>query len=401
MQILFISLFQLLCSISFQSLTLCLLLWATLNEKIALLPLFMLLDSIPALATYRKAGQIIDNKGRSAILKMAPFVCLTYISCIGFAHYFELISLVVSLGLCAFGVSVYKGFHQPLIISMPLFLRTKQEVALRQINSCIQASEQLGRVIGFLMAGLFITHFNIEYSFILVGALFLLILIVSSLIRLKPLRADLPKSDSASRLNIQKYFKENPSIKFFMSKVVFFNFLFTPFMVFFSLYSKNLSFTSAQTGALLSFYATAQLILFITFYFKPPKTSAQNLMKISFIIAGLCQISLFFVTSYLSVAVTCFVLGLAMSCANLTLTTCMQKKIPAEIQGQVVGVLKTYSNFLMPFGYIAAGLVVSKNMEFVPILYFGCGLATILLSTIYSNLTLYKEFFHGELNIRN
>ena len=124
-------------------------------------------------------------------------------------------------------------------------------------------------------------------------------------------------------------------------------------------------------------------------------------MNLSIILAGSCQVLFFFAKSYFFVALICFVLGLAMSCANLTLTTCMQKKIPVDIQGQVVGSLKTYSNFLMPFGYIAAGLLVSKNMEFVPILYFACGFSTILLSIIYSKLALYKEFFHGGLNIRN
>lgn len=401
MQLFLISLFQFLCSVSFQSLTLCLLLWATLNGKIALLPLFMLLDSIPALATYRKAGRVLDNNDRSAVLKTAPLICLVFITSIGIARHFFGLPLAVSLGLCAFCVSIYKGFHQPLIISMPLFLNTKEGVTLRQINSCIQASEQLGRVFGFLIAGLFITHFNIEFSFMLVGSIFCLILGVSYLIKLKQKKPSTISNNTPVNLNIKQYFKDNPSIKFFMSKIVFFNFLFTPFMVFFSLYAKNLSFTSAQTGLLLSIYATGQLLLFLTFYFKPPKLSAEQLMKLSIILAGSCQVLFFFAKSYFSVALTCFILGVAMSCANLTLTTCMQKKIPVDIQGQVVGVLKTYSNFLMPFGYIAAGLLVSKNMEFVPILYFACGFATILLSIIYSKLALYREFFHGGLNIRN
>ena len=53
---------------------------------------------------------------------------------------------------------------------------------------------------------------------------------------LKPKKPSIVMNNNPINLNIKQYFKENPSIKFFMSKIVFFNFLFTPFMVFFSLY---------------------------------------------------------------------------------------------------------------------------------------------------------------------
>lgn len=400
MQILLVSLFQFLCSVSFQSLTLCLLLWATLSGNLKLLPLFMLIDAIPALLTYKLAGRLLDTFEKSKIMKIAPFITFVYIAAMGFIYRGNIVSLEMALGLCALGVSVYKGFYQPLILSIPVVLQLKAAIPLRKVNSCIQASEQLGRVFGFLIAGIFTSQFNIENSFWLLSFAFLTIFLVSILVKLKPKMVNLDKF-SISNDKASNYFRSNPSVKFFMTKVVLFNFLLTPFIVFFSLYAKNLSFTSAQTGIFLSTYAFGQLSLFLYFYIKPPMLNAQTLMKISFLLAGICQTGFFWSTTYFEILVNCYLLGLAISCANLTLTTCLQKKIPLEIQGQIVGTLKTYSNLLMPLGYISAGLFVSNNSNIVPILYLSCGLAILLLSIIYSQLNLYKEFFHGELNIRN
>jgi MFS family permease len=81
---------------------------------------------------------------------------------------------------------------------------------------------------------------------------------------------------------------------------------------------------------------------------------------------------------------------------NVNLVTILQLNVPAEMQGRVLGVLKTVTDGLAPVAMIVAGFIADLTGRNVPAIYLGCGLAMALLSILLAGRKESRSFFSSD-----
>ncbi len=180
-------------------------------------------------------------------------------------------------------------------------------------------------------------------------------------------------------------------------------------LVFFSIFA---SFFAAAITVLMPFYIKNTLqtpqywlaILLVTFglgtmvgyaYVSISKMRGKtrgNLMVFFMIMQGVgyCLLALF-PFPFIAMAII-FVGGIFNGFVVINITTILQLTTPSKIRGRVFGVLTTISGSIAPLGSGVAGFVAGLAGGNIPIVYFGSGVMTILITLLLSRDRPFRKF---------
>lgn len=394
-----LSLLQLLSQASFQLFTLTCLFWMTSHASAAYMAAFMAFDSVPALILYSYAGHICDIKSPALVLKRCTEAISVVLIGLGIYVYINTPDAVypIILVICAGLLSIIKGFFQPAILSIiPKMVSVE---LFKSSNAAVSAAEQLGRCFGFLFAGFLISEISLELVILICGSL----LIVTRFFNIKEIKSSIKATPKEFRFKFcLEYLNKNPSFKTFFIFVVISNFLFSPFIVFFPLFSQGMHLSKVQSSVLLTCFAGGQLIFFLASFIFKISLPFKNSIKYAHYLLGLCLIAVgsahLLMTNYLfySLALFLFLMGVSFSVININLVTLLQIKIDKEVQGQIFGFLKTIAGSAIPVGMILSSLVLAgpgQSSTTVCAIYSVCGILILLAIFLFNKIRSFNQFY--------
>ncbi|WP_077337858.1 MFS transporter [Pseudocolwellia agarivorans] len=342
---------------------------------------------LPSIIIGPIAGAFVDRWSRKKTIVFCDFICGIVPIVIAYLMIFhpeEKTIIVYSLFLAAIISSIMSSFFRPAVLASIPNLVSKKHII--QANGLINSSFNLSVVIGQALTGILIVFISAPLLVLINGASYIFSAFTECFIRFDNKK----KSDIETNKNSKNLINELlEGLKYFQSVNGLFPIVLT--------YSGFIFFSSAVVIG-LPYYVEIQLnqtkewfgylmattgvglllgsLLVVTPLFKALDKS--QVIIYSILISGV-SLLVFAVTTSTSVAVIMSIIrGCVFGLLSAWLPSIIQLVSPEYLRGRTLAIFSSFTTAALPLGYILSGLLIDFFEHNTKIVYFSCGLFTIV-----------------------
>lgn len=270
---------------------------------------------------------------------------------------------------------------------------------LASANSLGQFSSRISSFFGMGIGGVLFTAIGAPFLFLFNGLTFIFSAISELFIKIpqKSLKNSLYPKGNNFKLDLLdgfKYIWTKKGLRILVFVSALLTFFLSPIMLLLPFFIEDFLHAGDQwygfiiavfgIGALLGYFSAA----FLRYHGK----SRARILIMFIILQGFSFSILAMMRSAILVLIFAFILGIIDGYIQVNITTILQITTPSEMRGRVFGVLSTLGGSLAPISIGLAGVIADLVNQNIPIIYFFCSGAVVILAIIVSLFPEYRKF---------
>ena len=377
----------------------------------SLMGMIMMFSMLPGVLLGPFGGTLADRHSRRVIIIICDLLSgIAVISLAALLFYApDRVPLVI---VWLFTVSILLGligaFFRPAISAAIPDLVPQDKIATA--NSLNQSSIQVSSLLGQGVGGVLFRVLGAPFLFLADGLSYIFSGSCTLMIKIPQ---TIPEKGSGFKTTLRqftgdtregfRYIWQRKGMRDVFFAASFLNFFLSPLGVLFPFYVEDhLHATPDWFGFIMAAFGVGALIGYgLVAVLRLKGRERSNLVMFFLVLISVAFAGLGLVKVPYQALLITLMMGLLAGVINVNIITILQTTTPSEIRGRIFGVLGTITAGLMPIGMGLAGVVAGLLDNNVPLIYFICGIISMILTFLLSLSRNFRDYLAYEPDAEN